>query len=281
MKKLIVILFLMILSSITYSQSGVGYLNYVSYYTHGGYGWTNQYPQFANSATDFDNMFNTANSNTTIYSQGVGPAATTLVVNGSYAGGVRRNNYWGVKVTGYFIPKESGTYYFGIDGDDGVDLSINGNVVTSFYGGHGFQGYRIGSVNLTAGTKYWSFDKTGRLTLPENGDIVDVNGTSVLGGGSPSLAEPSFEAKTSNFNAFTGHRYGVDTTSGAVVATLPSDPTVGDAIYFIDFGGMYSTNNLTIAGNNNTIMGQSEDLVVTVNNESFGLAYNGTTWRVY
>ena len=44
---------------------------------------------------------------------------------------------------------------------------------------------------------------------------------------------------------------------------------------------MYSTNNLTIAGNGQTIMGQNEDLVVTVNNESFGLAWNGTTWRVY
>ena len=152
MRKLLVILFSLI-CSITYSQ-GVGYLNYVTYLTHNNTGATNQYPQFANSATDFVNMFNTANSNTTIYSQGVGTAAHTLIVDGSYAGGVPRNNYWGVKVTGYFIPKESGTYYFGIDGDDGVDLSINGNVVTSFYGGHGFNGYRIGSISLTAGTTY-------------------------------------------------------------------------------------------------------------------------------
>ena len=154
MKKLIVILLLMILSSITYSQSGVGYLNYVSYYTHGGYGWTNQYPQFANSATDFNNMFNTANSNTTIYSQGVGTAAHTLVVDGSYAGGLNRNDYWGVKVYGYFIPKETGTYTFGINSDDGSDLLINGAVVTSYYGGHGMGGYRFGSVNLVAGTTY-------------------------------------------------------------------------------------------------------------------------------
>ena len=120
------------------------------------------------------------------------------------------------------------------------------------------------------------------MTLPVGGDIKDSTGTSVLGGGgSPSLAEPSFEAKTSNFNAIAGHRYGVDTTSNAVTITLPSSPSTGDAIYFIDFGGMYSTNNLTIAGNGKTIMGQNEDLVVTVNNESFGLAYNGTTWRVY
>ena len=153
MRKLLVILFSLI-CSITYSQ-GVGYLNYVTYLTHNNTGTLNQYPQFANSATDFVNMFNTANSNTTIYSQGVGSAAHTLVVDGSYVGGIPNGGqYFGVKIDGYFIPKETGTYTFGINSDDGSDLLINGAVVTSYYGGHGMGGYRTGSIQLTAGVPY-------------------------------------------------------------------------------------------------------------------------------
>jgi hypothetical protein len=37
-------------------------------------------------------------------------------------------------------------------------------------------------IGLTASDKTWSFTPDGNLTLPENGDIVDSNGASVLGG---------------------------------------------------------------------------------------------------
>lgn len=154
MKKNLLILFLLLVSQITFGQTTEGYLNYATYLTHNGAGWTNQYPQYANSASDFEKMFNTANSNTLLWKQGVGTAATTLVINGAYAGGVPRNDMWGAKITGYFVPKETGTYVFGVDGDDGVDLSIDGIVVASYYGGHGFGGYRTGNVNMVAGKVY-------------------------------------------------------------------------------------------------------------------------------
>ena len=41
---------------------------------------------------------------------------------------------------------------------------------------------------ITKNNATWTFDKDGNLTLPVNGDIVDSNGTSVLGGGSSSPA---------------------------------------------------------------------------------------------
>ena len=90
-----------------------------------------------------------------------------------------------------------------------------------------------------------------------------------------------FDIKTANFSANAGGRYAVNTTTTAVTATLPATPAAGVAVYIADAGGAYSTNNLTVARNGSTIMGQAEDLTVSTDNESFGLFYNGSTWRVY
>ena len=149
----ILVTFLLLISFVTYSQSGIGYLNYTMYnlYTYTGTGGRNAY---ANSATDFDNMFNTANG-TTIFKSGVGTAAATLNYNNTFLTGVPNGaGYFGIKTYGYFIPKETGTYSFGVDGDDGVDVVINGNMVTSFYGPHGFGGLQYGTINLVAGQSY-------------------------------------------------------------------------------------------------------------------------------
>jgi len=150
MKKLLTFLFLLIYS-MTYSQSGVGYLNYTIYSLttyNGGAG------SYANNATNFDNMFNTANG-TTVFKSGVATASNALYYNGNFVTSVPYGaGYFGIKTTGYFIPKETGTYTFGIDGDDGVDFLLNGNVVTSFYGAHGFGGYRYGTISLVAGQTY-------------------------------------------------------------------------------------------------------------------------------
>jgi hypothetical protein len=76
-------------------------------------------------------------------------------------------------------------------------------------------------------------------------------------------------------------RYGVNTTGGAITATLPATPSTGQAIFFADAGGAYATNNLTVAPNGQTIMGTAGDLTVSTTNQNFGLFYNGTTWRTY
>jgi hypothetical protein len=94
-------------------------------------------------------------------------------------------------------------------------------------------------------------------------------------------AEPAFTVKTTDFNATAGSRYGFDTTAGVVTATLPASPATGDAIYFADASGTTSTNNFIIARNSQTIMGSASNMTVNVNDQSFGLFYNGTTWRVY
>ena len=151
MKKLVTILLLLI-SLITYSQSGVGYVNYTSYKTHNGTGVTNQYLQFPYTAAEFDNILNTTNSNTTITHTGEVTLAT--MCNGSTGVPHWNSDFYAIKFEFWFTPKETGSYRFGVNSDDASDLSVDGTIITTYYGGHGAGGYQYGSINLVAGTSY-------------------------------------------------------------------------------------------------------------------------------
>jgi len=144
-------------------------------------------------------------------------------------------------------------------------------------------------------------DITGVANISTYGNITGVNllangiisttgnitGNYILGNGSQltgiqtTSTEPNFTIQTGNFAATTGSRYGVNTVSNVVTATLPSTPATGGAIFFADAGGAFATNNLIINPNGGTIMGASGNMTVSTNNQSFGLFYNGTTWRTY
>jgi len=152
MKKLLVTFLLTILSFITYSQSGVGYVNYTSYKTHNGNGSTNQYTQFGGNAAEFDAILNTANSNTTITHTGEVTLAT--MCNGSTGTPHWGGDFYAIKFEFWFIPKETGSYKFGVNSDDASDLSVDGTIIATYYGGHGASGYQYGSINLVAGTSY-------------------------------------------------------------------------------------------------------------------------------
>jgi hypothetical protein len=75
--------------------------------------------------------------------------------------------------------------------------------------------------------------------------------------------------KSANFNVTAKEGYFIDTTSTTITATLPSSPTLGDFVSFIDYAGTFDTNNLTVARNGKPIQGLAEDL--TVNQERAGL----------
>ena len=152
MKKLLVTFLLIILSFVTYSQSGVGYVNYTSYKLFNGTGTTNQYAQFPYSAAEFDNMLNTSNSNTTITHSGEVTLAT--MCNGSTGTPHWASDFYAIKFEFWFIPTQTGTYRFGVNSDDASDLSVDGTIITTYYGGHGASGYQYGSTNMVAGTTY-------------------------------------------------------------------------------------------------------------------------------
>ena len=193
MKKLLVTFLLTILSIITYSQSGVGYVNYTSYKTHNGNGSTSQYLQFPYTAAEFDNMLNTANSNTTITH--TGEVALSIMCDGSTQTPHWASDFYAIKFEFWFIPTQTGSYSFGINSDDASDISVDGTIISTYYGGHGAGGYQYGSKSMVAGTSYkiviryqeygggdalfvrWSRPNTPNTYSYWNEEVTNINST--------------------------------------------------------------------------------------------------------
>ena len=169
---------------------------------------------------------------------------------------------------------------------NGFDIDMGTNVITDAkvgqwdtsygWGNHASAGYLTAisgqSINALS-------DVT--ITTPSNGHILKYSGGQWINEFAVQNREDDFDVKTADFTASESRKYGIDTSGNTVTVTLPATPTTGRAIYFADAGGNYSTNKLTLARNGNTIMGLAQDLEVTTNNQSFGVFYNGTTWRTY
>ena len=86
-----------------------------------------------------------------------------------------------------------------------------------------------------------------------------------------------WETKTSAFNAEARKNYFVDTSGGAVTATLPGSGTAGDEIHFLDVSGTFDTNNLTVGRNSHKIQGATSDLTVATERAGFTLVYYNAT----
>ena len=83
--------------------------------------------------------------------------------------------------------------------------------------------------------------------------------------------------KTGNFNAAAGEGYFVNTTSGAITATLPASPALGDEIAFVDYARTFDTNNLTVGRNSKNIQGLAEDLIVSIEGAGLTLVFVDNT----
>ena len=126
-----------------------------------------------------------------------------------------------------------------------------------------------------------TFTNAGQLNLPGSLTAVGDIGTDGNVYARNIVAETPFEIQVYNFNADIGGRYGVDTQTNTVTATLPAAPPTGGAVFFADAAGAYNINNLIVDPNGGTIMGATGNMTVSTPNQSVGLFWNGTTWRIY
>lgn len=74
--------------------------------------------------------------------------------------------------------------------------------------------------------------------------------------------------------------YSVDTSDGAFTLTLPPTPAIGTIIEFEDIADVWSFNPLTISGNGNTIMGDTNPLVCNSSGLKLRIWFNGSDWRI-
>ena len=113
------------------------------------------------------------------------------------------------------------------------------------------------------------------------GDAVAIDGAGNLVYKTLHGAQPTVTYKNTDFNIAAGDNVQVDTRANPVNVTLPANPNTGDAVHISDGGGNFASLNVTVLRNGNTIMDLADDMIVDYNNASFGLSYNGSTWRVF
>ena len=72
----------------------------------------------------------------------------------------------------------------------------------------------------------------------------------------------------------------VDSSGGALTLTLPASPSLGTNFTLVDATGSWATNNVTLARNGRTIMGQASDLICNLPDVQFTIWWNGADWRL-
>ena len=143
-------------------------------------------------------------------------------------------------------------------------------------------GIKLTSPPHSSGQSYELKFPTGNVTADRFLKVDSVSGSGATGVGQLSFAEvsggTSWQAvKTSDFTAVAGEGYFVNTTSGAVTATLPSSASIGDEVSIIDYAGTADTNNITIGRNSHNIQGSAADLTVSTERAGFTLVYVDST----
>ena len=93
----------------------------------------------------------------------------------------------------------------------------------------------------------------------------------------PGISWQTGDVKTSDFIVGAGSGIFVDTSSGAVTATLPASPSAGDFIAFKDYAGTFATNNFTVNRNGNNIQGSANNSIIKTNRASVVLQYIDST----
>ena len=116
----------------------------------------------------------------------------------------------------------------------------------------------------------------GGITMGTAGQVLTTDGTTASFGDVAGGAQWQ-AVKTASFNAVAGEGYFINTTSGAITMTLPSSPSIGDFVSFIDYAGTFDTNSLTIGRNSENIQGSAADLTVSVERAANTLVYVDST----
>ncbi len=188
-----------------------------------------------------------------------------------------------VTVAGALVVANGGTGLTSV-GTSGLPLLSNGT------------GYAFGALSVVAGGTGQTSYTDGQLLIGNSSgntltkaSLTAGTGISITpGAGSITIASTATGAvpsyKNANFNAVSGVIYCVDTSGGAVTATMPASAANGDNIQFIDCLHTWATNNLTLARNGLTIMTLAENLTVATQNANFSTVYTSTggvtTWFI-
>jgi hypothetical protein len=85
---------------------------------------------------------------------------------------------------------------------------------------------------------------------------------------------------STTYTAEVNDRILADSSVAAFTVTLPISTSllVNDTIQIIDVGGLFATNNVTLARNGALIAGQADDLTLDLNGATITIMYSGATY---
>ena len=166
-----------------------------------------------------------------------------------------------------FLPKPIITF------NEGADKGVNLIPINSYVHIHS-DGTDSRFIYVTSVS---GFDINSTVTtLLASSNYVDI----LINGNLANVNSSNYVNKSVNYTALIDDFILMDSSTGTFTITLPSSPSAHETISFIDVGSNLASNNVTIARNNKTIMGLSEDLMLDVDNISFTLFYTGSDWRI-
>ena len=118
----------------------------------------------------------------------------------------------------------------------------------------------------------------GGITMGTTGQVLTTDGTTASFQ-DPAAGGAQWQAviTADPANATVGYGYFCDTSGGAFTVTLPTSPSQGDFISFVDYARTFDTNALTIGRNGHNIAGSAADLTVSVEGAGFTLVYVDST----
>ena len=122
-------------------------------------------------------------------------------------------------------------------------------------------------------------ENSNTITIGASGDTIALaSGASQTGFGRTGTVDwQTGSIKTTGFTAESGKGYFVNTTSGAITATLPASPSAGDIVGIADYAGTAANNNITVGRNSSKIEGLTDDAKMSINRESKTLVYVDST----
>ena len=127
---------------------------------------------------------------------------------------------------------------------------------------------------------------TSSIIPPGGRAVLATNGTdwyTIAGGGSVGSTGWTATAITAaTANVFSGQKLFIDTSSNTITVTLPSSPSVGDEITFLDVADNFDTNALTINPNGKKVFGATANGTVSTEGAAFTIVFTGNTngWKL-